>query len=142
MIKISKKEKDLTRRYLIWCYKTTKEDLDRIDRYYTQVPVDLYVLKQLKSSKEYKGSKVDKNYKGFVSDFEKYIGAKKKNVDEKKFTDLKCEKLDPRYQYLKERFAAIEKAIVHFLGKKELDKINSLYEIEMTNRILSAREHT
>ncbi|MBU0467950.1 MAG: hypothetical protein KKD07_06965 [Candidatus Omnitrophica bacterium] len=141
MIKLKKKEKDLTRRYLIWCYKTTKESLDRIERYYTQIPVDQYLLKQLMGSKDFKSSKTNKKYKNLVNDFEQYIDVKKKNVDAKKFEDLNCKKLDPEYQYLKERFAAIEKAIAHFLGKKELETINSLYEAEMTDRILNAREH-
>lgn len=141
MTKILKKEKNLTRRYLTWCYKTTKESLDRIDRYYTQIPVDYYLLRQLKSSKCFKNPEVNKNYKDLVNGFEKYIDVKKKNVDAKKFKDLKCKELSPEYLYLKERFAAIENTIVYFLGKKELEKIDSLYEVEMTNRILSAREH-
>jgi len=37
---------------------------------------------------------------------------------------------------------AIEKTIKYFLGDKELEKINHLYEQEMTKRILEAREHT
>lgn len=142
MVQIKKKEKHLTRRYLIWCYKTTKESLDRIERYYTQIPVDHYLLKQLKCSKDFRGSKSNVKYKGFVNDFEKYIDTKKKNVDAKKFTDLQCKTLDSEYMYLKERFVAIEKAIVYFLGNKELSKINNLYETEMIGRILNAREHS
>ncbi len=141
MKKLLKNEKKLTRRYLIWSYKTTKESLDKIDRYYTQIPVDRYVLKQLKSGKYSNSSKSDKKYKDIVDDFEKYIDVKKKNVDSKKFLDSACKKVNPEYQYFKERLSAIEKAIVCFLGKKELEKIVSLYELEMTNRILSAREH-
>lgn len=43
-VKISYSQENLIRSYLIWCYKTTKEDLDRIDRYFTQVLVDRRLL--------------------------------------------------------------------------------------------------
>jgi len=48
------KEKNLLRRYLIWCYKTTKEELDKVDRYFTQDVADAYILKCLRSGKDYR----------------------------------------------------------------------------------------
>ncbi|MCA9406907.1 MAG: hypothetical protein KC684_10240 [Candidatus Omnitrophica bacterium] len=135
--KLTPKEKNLTRRYLIWCYKTTKEELDKIDRYYTQLPADRFILDQLKKSKDYK----DKNYRALVDGFSDYMDKKKANVDEKKFSDKKCAHLKTEYLYLKNRFQAIERAIIRFLGKTQLAKIEELYEVEMTQRILSAREH-
>ena len=63
------------------------------------------------------------------------------NVDKKKFKDIKNKILDENYRYLQGRFLAIRKAIGYFLGKKELARINSQYEEEMTRRILEAREH-
>ena len=134
--KPSKTDVNLIRRYLIWCYKTTKEDLDRIDRYYTQLKVDQFILKQLINAKE------DAAYQDLVNNFEKYMAAKKENVDKKKFSDPHQKILDPQYKYLRHRLSAIEKAIQHFLGSRELVKINVLYEVEMTRRILEAREHT
>ena len=138
----SQREKDLTRRYLAWCYKTTKENLDRIDRYFTQLDVDAFVLKRLRESRDYSGAAKNHPYRGLVDQFEEYMGQKKKNVLKKKFTDGKNAKLDPQYQYLKNRCEAIEKAIVSFLGKKELGAIRCLYEEEMTRRIVTATEHT
>ncbi|MCA9398213.1 MAG: hypothetical protein KC618_00575 [Candidatus Omnitrophica bacterium] len=135
--KLTPKEKNLTRRYLIWCYKTTKEDLDKIDRYYTQLPVDRFVLDQLKKEKDYK----NKEYRSLVDGFADYMDKKKANVDEKKFSDKKCLHLKTDYLYLKNRFQAIERAIIRFLGKTQLAKIEELYELEMTQRILSARDH-
>ena len=130
-------KKNLTRRYLIWCYKTTKEELDKIDRYYTQIEADHYILKRLVSSK----SCSNREFKKLVTEYENYIHVKKKNVDAKKYSDSKARKVQTNYQYLKERFLAIERAIVYFLGKKELARITELYENEMTERILAAREH-
>ena len=133
----SLKEKDLIRRYLIWCYKTTKESLDRIDRYFTQLHVDRFVLAELKKVKN-----TAEAYHNLVRDFEKNMQAKEKNVLPKKFSDSSKKILEPNYQYLRERLSAIEKAIGHFLGKNEFKKINDFYEEEMTRRILEAREHT
>jgi hypothetical protein len=140
--RLTKKEKDLIQRYLIWCYKTTKEELDKVDRYFTQLKVDGFVLKQLKKSKEYRSSSANKMYRDMVDRFEAYMKTKEDNVLKKKFADSRHQTLNSDYQYLKNRFAAIEGAVCRFLGAGELKKITSLYEEEMTRRILQAREHT
>jgi len=133
---MSLSERNLTRRYLLWCYKTTKEDLDRIDRYFTQLVVDERVFDLL-------SKQVGKNslYQKKVDDFKQYMVMKEKNVLPKKYTDSAKKVLQPDYWYFKARLAALEKVIVEFLGVKELKSIQSLYETEMTRRILEAREH-
>ena len=141
-IKLTQKEKNLIRRYLVWCYKTTKEELDKVDRYFTQLTADDFILKQLKGLKDYKSSASNKDYRNLVDAFEIYMNKKESNVLKKKFKDNKSTKLNPDYQYLHNRFMAIEKTVVHFLGVKELNKICLLYEEEMTKRILQARDHT
>ena len=138
--KLTLKEKKLLRRYLVWCYKTTKEELDKVDRYFTQLIADEFILKQLKGTKDYKSSVGNKGYKNLVDQFKAYINTKELSVLKKKFKDRKHLKLHPDYQYLRCRFAAIEKTIVHFLGTPELNKICLLYEQEMTKRILQTRE--
>lgn len=139
-MKLTQNEKDLTRRYLIWCYKTTKEDLDRIDRYYTQLKADAFILDQLIKDSGF--FKEDEGYQALVRDFEKYMAAKKENVDKKKFKDVEKQTLNPNYKYLRNRFTAIEKTIEHFFGTKELTEIGRLYEEEFTKRILEAKEHS
>ncbi len=138
---LTQKEKDLMRRYLVWCYKTTKEELDKIDRYFTQLIADNFTLKQLKGTKGYKSSG-DRDYKNLVDQFKIYMDKKESSVLKKKFKDRKRMQLNPDYQYLRDRLSAIEKTIKNFLGVKELTKIDLLYEQEMTRRILEAREHT
>jgi len=132
-------EKNLTRRYLIWCYKATKEELDWIDRKFTQLKVDYFILKQLNSS-QYRGSVHD--VRPLIKEFEEYIAKKEKNAMKVKFVSGKSRKVTSRYQYLEARLIAIEKAIGHFLGKKDLKIIRGLYEAEMTTRILQSREHS
>lgn len=138
--RISASEKDLMKRYLMWCYKTTKEELDKIDRYFTQLKIDDFMLDDLVKTKEYQ-SGADKDFQKKVDDFEKYMCAKETRVLSQKFKNVKTEEVDAEYLYLKKRFESIEKAICHFLGKPQLEVIKDLYEEEMTMRILEAREH-
>lgn len=137
-VQLTQKEKNLTRRYLVWCYKETKEELDKIDRYFTQLKADDFILAQLKNTKDYRPSAGHRDYKNLVDQFKIYMNKKKSNVLKKKFRDNKHTKLNPEYQYLCNRFSAIEKTIAHFLGAKELNKISLLYEQEMIRRILGS----
>ena len=139
--KMTREEIALIRRYLVWCYKTTKEELDRIDRKFTQLMVDRFMLQKLMSApvplpKDRRGQ-----YQKIADDFKEYVSHKERDAASLKFTIGKKKVLTPHYVYLKNRLSAIEKAILHFLGKKELGFIKSLYENEMTKRILEAREH-
>lgn len=71
---------------------------------------------QLKNSKDYGPSAGHKDYKILVDQFKSYMIKKELNVLKKKFKDNKHVQFKPEYQYLCNRFSAIEKAIVHFLG--------------------------
>jgi hypothetical protein len=137
---ITVSEKPLIRRYLIWCYKTTREELEKTERKFTQLKVDRFLLSDFSVSK--KGSKSDRE--GVVqqiSDFQEYIVRKEKEAMDQKYADPKKGLLNAGYQYLSLRFHAIKKAVVHFLGLKELKKIEMIYEEEMLRRIMVAREH-
>jgi hypothetical protein len=138
--KYSLNDKRLIKRYLYWCYKTTKEDLDRIDRYFTQLEVDQFMLEDLKNARN--GYFSEQEYKTLVDDFAKYMTKKKENVLKQKYADAKGQVIHPQYHYLTKRFTAIERAIHRFLGKEALKEITLAYEEEMTVRILQAREHS
>ncbi len=128
---------NLVRRYLIWCYKTTKEDLDRIDRYFTQAIVDDFLLEELNKRID-KDDQLSKR----ILEFEDYKNNKLAKAESKKFDDMARKVLNPDYRYLLARLEAIEAAIKNFLGDEGLVEIADLYESEMTQRILSARDHT
>ena len=137
--KLTQNEKNLMRRYLMWCYKTTKEDLDRIDRYFTQSVVDQLILKDLQKSKDFKKNG---KYKKQVDAFAVYMETKTEKAQTVKFADKNCKEIKGEYLYSVNRFKAIEKVIVSFFGKKGLLEIEGLYEEEMSLRILEAKEHT
>ena len=131
--KMTPAEKNLIRRYLLWCYKTTKEGLDRIDRKFTQLAVDYRLLETLLKKRAPSGK---------MEAFRKYIAQKEKEAGKLKYEDNAKGRLTADYQYLQCRLEAVEESIVFFLGKQELGTVESLYEKEMTRRILEAREHT
>jgi len=135
-------QKDLIRRYLIWCYKTTKEEFDRIERYFTQLKVDRHVLAKLRAGKDYKKTPRSDAFRKLIDQFEEYMSKKERHVLEKKYLDPQHTDVSPQYLYLKHRLLAVESAIVRFLGKKEKDRIRKLYEVEMTERILKAKDNT
>ena len=135
--KFTSSEKKLIRRYLIWCYKTTKEAFERIERKFTQLMVDDFIVDEFKMLPEVTRKELASNLK----QFDEYMNKKEMSALSEKFTDSQQGILSQNYLYLKNRFSAIEKAICYFLGKKELTTISKLYEEEMTQRILQARDH-
>lgn len=124
--------KNLKKRYLVWFYKITKEALDKIERKFTQVDVDRFILKELKNSDKEKAAE------SFIDEFEAYIQKKEQDGQSLKFEN---KKLKPEYLFLTLKLEAIEKAIIKELGKPALDEIKLLYETEMTERILRSTEH-
>jgi hypothetical protein len=131
---------DLIRRYLLWMFKTTKESFERIERKTTQLMVDEYVLERIKRAGSVP-ARGRRKYDGLVKGFETYIKTKREEELKLKFSEGKEKTLHPQYVYLKNRLQAVEAAIRHFLGEKELRAMRSLYEKEFTGRILQAREY-
>ncbi|MFA5357079.1 MAG: hypothetical protein WC301_06770 [Candidatus Omnitrophota bacterium] len=132
-MKMNKKDiRNLKKRYLVWCYKTTKDALDKIERKFTQSAIDRFILKELKKDQKVKG------IGRFISNFEAYIDNKEKDGFKLKFEGRK---LKPDYLFWALKLEAVEKAIIKELGKAGLDEIKSLYEEEMTERILKSTEH-
>lgn len=130
-------QKNLTRRYLIWAYKSTRESFERIERKTTQLVVDQHILNSLHRNKNSTGP----DYQKHIDDFSAYIAKKQQEELTQKFTDPKKKDLHPQYLYLKDRLVAIEGAIKDLLGAPELKKIENMYEEEFTKRILEAKDH-
>lgn len=119
---------NLKKRYLIWLYKTAKEAQDKIERKFTQLEIDRFILKELEKKN------IDQN---FISELKLYIQNKEKDGLALKYKD---KKLSSDYLFLVSKLKAVEKAIIRELGKKGLKEIKTLYEKEMTQRILKSTE--
>jgi len=121
---------NLKKRYLLWLYKKTKETLDRVDRKFTQIDIDKFIMEELQ-----KGTIADKN---FLDEFITYVNNKEQD----------CQKIksggtyfNSEYQFLSLKLQAIEKSIVNELGAESLEEIKNLYHQEMVDRILRSTEH-
>ncbi|MFA5087408.1 MAG: hypothetical protein WC552_00065 [Candidatus Omnitrophota bacterium] len=139
MTSITEKRR-LIKRYLIWCFKTTREEIDRIDRKFTQLEVDRFLLEELESLGKRGKHQLADAFGGKLDEFRVYIKNKETSaLPERLDKDKKGD--NPDYLYLKSRLSAIEKAITKFLGPQELRQIENFYQQEMIRRILEAREH-
>lgn len=139
---ITVNEKKLIRRYLVWFYKVTKEELERIDRKFTQVLVDGRVLADLKKSGDKLSAQESAVYSRKVNEFKVYAQNKESEALKLKYQDAVRREVNAEYAFLQAKFLAVQRAMVYFLGKKELKAIEALYQQEMTRRILESREHS
>ena len=131
--------KNLKKRYFIWLYKIAKEAFDKDERKFTQVDIDKDILAEME--KELLGSYLPHEKDALqrhINDFQKYIENKEKTCSELRDQH---KKINPDFIFLEIKLDAIEKVIVRELGRRGMDEIKSLYEKEMTERILKSTEH-
>jgi len=130
--------KNLKFRYLVWLYKTTKEEFDRIERKFTQVDIDKKIMRHMGEHFNSRNLKRKNEARKLLKGFKEYINKKEKDGRELKFDG---QKLRPEYYYLSLKLKSIEKAVVEELGRRRLRKIRALYEHEMMRRIIGAQDH-
>jgi len=131
--------KNLRKRYLIWLYKTTKEAFDKYERKFTQTDINKDLLLEMEN--ELLGAYLPHEkvqLEKFVNQFREYISAKEKSCLELKYQGKIT---NPEFIFLDVKLNAIEKLIAKELGRRRLDKIKTLYELEMVERILKSTEH-
>lgn len=133
MSMLKKDLENLQKRYLLWLYKTTKEALDKIERKFTQLEIDYFLLKELK--KQNKNNK----FSSKISEWENYIKNKENEGQNLKYDK---EGLQPEYEFLSCRLKAIEKAIMSKFGRAFLKEVKKRYEEEMMRRIIEERQST
>jgi len=130
--------KNLKFRYLLWLYKTTKEEFDRLERKFTQADIDKKILRYMGENFNSRDLKSKNEARKLLKDFKEYIIKKEKDGRELKFEGRK---LRPEYYYLLLKLRAVEKIIVEDLGRGALKEIKALYEHEMKRRIIEAQDH-
>ncbi|MDD5119961.1 MAG: hypothetical protein PHR84_01460 [Candidatus Omnitrophica bacterium] len=126
--------KNLKKRYFIWLYKGAKEVFDKFERKFTQLDIDKDILDEME--KELLGSYLPHEkdaLQKYINDFEKYIENKEKACSELRDQE---KKINPEFIFSEIKLNAVEKAIIKEIGKRGLEEIKSLYEKEMTERIL------
>ena len=131
--------KNLKKRYLIWLYKTTKEAFDKYERKFTQVDIDQDILVDMQ--KELMGAYLPHEkdaLQKYINDFQRYVEDKEKACSELRDQG---KKKNPEFLFLDIKLNAVEKIIAQELGRRGLERIKALYELEMAERILKSRDH-
>ncbi len=123
--------RNLKKRYLIWLYKTTKEQVDKVERKFSQFEVDEMILEHLKKLDG------DNTLGSFIEEFQSYVDAKKENGVKLKYDGLE---LKPEFHFILFKLNAIETVIVKEFGEGTLKEVKLAYEEEMTRRIFAERE--
>lgn len=131
--------KNLKKRYFIWLYKIAKETFDKYERKFTQIDIDNDILAEMEN--QLLGSYLPHEKDALqqrIDDFQKYIETKDKACSELRDSH---KKINPDFIFSEIKLNAIEKIIQKELGRRGLEEIRSLYEKEMTQRILKSTEH-
>ena len=131
--------KNLKKRYLIWLYKCSKSIFDKFERKFTQLDIDRDILNDME--KELLGSYLPHEkdaLQKYINDFGKYIENKEKACSELRDQG---KKINPEFIFSEIKLDAVEKSIIRELGRKGFEQIKSLYEKEMTERILKSTDN-
>ena len=108
--------RNLKFRYLLWLYKTTKEEFDLIERKFTQIDIDKKMMRYMKEHFDSRNLKRKNEARKLLKDFKEYIDKKEKDGQLLKFDGRK---LQPGYYHLALKLEAIEKAIAEKQNKRE-----------------------
>jgi len=109
--------RSLYKRYLFWLYKTTRLELDKVDRKFTQLDVDRKIEKILS---------VKKGISAPLKEWKEYILNKETEALKLKFSSDGS--LDPGYRFLCLKLEAVEVITKKMFGKCALAQFKSLCE--------------
>lgn len=137
-----KKSKDISaadkaslhKRYLFWLYRMTREELDKIDRKFTQLDVDKEIQKSLNDKIRGLGAAFEEKLSPFLKEWKEYVFQKESDAQKLKFAE--DGQMDPQYLFLRLKLEAIEQAAKARFGSKGLAEFKKLYEESAFKRIL------
>ncbi len=126
----------LTKRYLLWMYKTTKDELDRIDRKFTQLEVDRFIADYFLKVSGRLNKKRRDALSAYFRQWDEYTGAKEKDAESLKYVGPG--ELEPRYAFMHLKLEAILRAVRRYLGPGSIKEFQRLYEAKAIENILCA----
>lgn len=134
MLKDDKNDiRSLRKRYLFWLYKTTKDELDKIERKFTQLAIDREIAGILKKKAQNLSPALKAVLEPFTRGWEEYIFQKESDARKLKFA--KDGSLDANYLFLRLKLQAIERVTQKYCGTKGLARFKSFYEEAAMKRI-------
>ena len=115
------------KRYLFWLYKTTRDELDRVDRKFTQLEVDRD-LQQI--FEEYEGGEAAP----FIEEWSRYIASKEADARKLKFDDKGG--VLASYTFLHLKLKAVESVTTKLFGNRTVREFEHLIEDAAIKNIL------
>ncbi len=125
----------LARRYLLWMYKMTKDELDRIDRKFTQLDVDHFIAGYFVKVSDRLNEKSRDALRPYFREWDAYVGAKEKDAQDLKY--VAPGELEAHYAFLHLKLQAILCAVRRYLGPKGIGEFQRLYETKAIENILA-----
>ena len=128
-------QNSLSKRYLLWLYKTTRDEADKIERKFTQLDIDREVEKLLKKKTGGLKSSLKAGVSPFMEEWKEYIFRKESDGQKLKFTEEF--EPDPKYIFLRLKLEAIENIMKASFGAAFFKEARKLYEDSCIQRILA-----
>ncbi|MFH1691314.1 MAG: hypothetical protein ABIC68_01900 [Candidatus Omnitrophota bacterium] len=123
----------LEKRYLFWLYKTIRDELDKIDRKFTQLDIDNEIYKKLKKSVKRLKPDASDGLHTFLQEWQEYIFGKDSDAQKLKFKE--DGQMNSAYLFLRLKLQAVEEIVCGRFGKKELSSYKRFYEDAAMKRI-------
>lgn len=124
----------LYKRYLFWLYKMTRDELDRIERKFTQLEIDEEITRFFDRVLTGLSGALSQEVGGLVDEWKRYVAQKAADASRLKHGRTGAPK--PEILLLHMKLAAVEKLADSYLGKKALKDFRRLYEDAAMQRIL------
>lgn len=126
--------KSLHKRYLLWLYKMTRDELDKIDRKITQLDIDRRIEKILNKKVSLLPQDSKKALEPDLREWKEYIFQKESDAQKLKFNEDGS--IAGNYLFLRLKLQAVVDEVRARLGKNELARFKRLYEETCVARIL------
>ena len=110
-------KRSLYKRYLFWLYKTTRTEIDKVDRKFTQLEIDRKIEKILSANKGISAQ---------LKEWKDYILSKESDALKQKFASDGS--LDPGYRFLCLKLEAVEAITKKMFGARTLAEFKRLCE--------------
>lgn len=123
----------LSRRYLLWFYKATKDEVDKIERKFTQLEMDREIEKLLEKEAKLLGAATSQGVAPHLKAWREYVFEKESEAQKLKFSD--DGRIQPEYLFLHLKLKAVERVTTARFGRKTLCEFKKICETAAVKRI-------
>jgi hypothetical protein len=118
--------RSLQKRYLFWLYKTTKDELDRIDRKFTQLDIDREMLDVFRRRAVDARDTVKGGVDAFVREWQEYVAGKEADARKLRFDE--DGHIMASYYFLHLKLKTVLRIVRRRFGARTVGDFKRLYE--------------